>query len=86
MSQRNRTPTLDRYDEALADVLAYVEHNGRLITAAGEAGKLRSTFVVGANLATLLIGDGVRSGLVRDFARRMRTHGNKLESRRVGHA
>ena len=79
MSKRNRTPTLDRYDEALADVLAYLRTQGAGIDTVARERRLGSAFLTGADLATRLIYNGVHSGLVRGFARR-------LAHRKVGHA
>jgi hypothetical protein len=79
MSKPNRTAALDRYDEAIADILAYLRTQGASIDAVSREKRLGSSFLAGADLATRMIYDGVRSGLARGFARR-------LAHRKVGHA
>lgn len=78
MAKRERDT--DRYDDAVADILAYVRTQGQSIDTVAREKRLGSSFLAGADLATRLIHDGVRSGLARGFARRC------LGSRRVGHA
>lgn len=75
-----KTPRPDRYAEAIRDALALVATQAASISKTAEASRLGTSFLAGADLATRLIHDGVRSGLVQGFARR------QVASRRVGHA
>jgi hypothetical protein len=81
-----KTKKTGDYARALEDMLEFVIYNEGLITRATERGKLKTTFLAGATMACLLLGDAIRNGLVRDFARRMRARNRKAEARRVGHA
>lgn len=74
MSKKIATPHRDRYADALNDVLEFVRMEGASIDKAAQHRRLGASFLAGADLACRLIYDGVRSGLVEGFARRMRAH------------